>query len=166
MFSIESDICRLISRVPAESLIVVLILMITTVWNDYLIGITFGGIGAQPMTVILANTVITSFGEVRYNVDMAAALLTAIPTLVVYFALGKFFVQGITADLINALPRFEHLIIVSRAVTSRFEGASADVRQVGTDLAAEYVLTGTLRRGEDRLRISVELADTETAKLV
>ena len=38
------------------------------------------------MTVILANTVITQRGEVHYNVDMAAALLTAIPPLVVYFA--------------------------------------------------------------------------------
>ena len=34
-------------------------------------------------------------------VDMAAALLTAIPPLVVYFALGKFFVQGITAGAIK-----------------------------------------------------------------
>lgn len=82
-------------------MIVVLILMITTVWNDFLIGLTFGGIGAQPMTVILANSVLTQFGEVRYNVDMAAALLTAIPPLVVYFALGKFFVQGITAGAIK-----------------------------------------------------------------
>ena len=40
-------------------MIVVLILMITSVWNDFLVGLTFGGIGAQPMTVILANTVIT-----------------------------------------------------------------------------------------------------------
>ena len=82
-------------------MIVVLILIITSVWNDFLIGLTFGGIGSQPMTVILANTAITGMGEVRYNVDMAAALLTAIPPLVVYFLLGKFFVQGITAGAIK-----------------------------------------------------------------
>jgi glucose/mannose transport system permease protein len=82
-------------------MIVVLILMITSVWNDFLIGLTFGGIGSQPMTVILANTVITERGAVHYNVDMAAALLTAIPPLVVYFGLGKFFVQGITAGAIK-----------------------------------------------------------------
>jgi glucose/mannose transport system permease protein len=92
---------EIILPMSANIMIVVLILMITTVWNDYLIGLTFGGVGTQPMTVILANTVITSFGEVRYNVDMAAALLTAIPPLVVYFALGKFFVQGITAGAIK-----------------------------------------------------------------
>jgi len=92
---------EIVLPMSANIMIVVLILMITTVWNDYLIGLTFGGVGTQPMTVILANTVITSFGEVRYNVDMAAALLTAIPPLLVYFALGKFFVRGITAGAIK-----------------------------------------------------------------
>ena len=82
-------------------MVVVLILMITTVWNDYLVGLIFGGIGAKPMTVILANSVVTSRGEVIHNVNMAAALLTAIPPLVVYFALGRFFVQGITAGAIK-----------------------------------------------------------------
>jgi glucose/mannose transport system permease protein len=92
---------EIILPMSSNIMIVVLILMITTVWNDYLIGLTFGGVGTQPMTVILANTVITSFGVAEYNVDMAAALLTAIPPLVVYFALGKFFVQGITAGAIK-----------------------------------------------------------------
>jgi glucose/mannose transport system permease protein len=82
-------------------MVVVLILMITTVWNDYLVGLTFGGLGARPMTVILASAVITSTGEVMHNVNMAAALLTAIPPLAVYFALGRFFVQGITAGAIK-----------------------------------------------------------------
>jgi glucose/mannose transport system permease protein len=77
------------------------IMVITSVWNDYLIGLTFAGFSAQPMTLILANSVITSRGEVIYNVDMAAALLTAIPPLVVYFGLGRFFVQGITAGAIK-----------------------------------------------------------------
>jgi glucose/mannose transport system permease protein len=82
-------------------MVVVLIMVITSVWNDYLIGLTFAGFSAQPMTVILANSLITSRGEVIYNVDMAAALLTAIPPLVVYFGLGRFFVHGITAGAIK-----------------------------------------------------------------
>lgn len=92
---------KVVLPMSANIMIVVLILMITTVWNDFLIGLTFGGLGAQPMTVILANTVVSQFGPVKYNVDMAAALLTAIPPLVVYFALGRFFVQGITAGAIK-----------------------------------------------------------------
>jgi glucose/mannose transport system permease protein len=92
---------EIILPMSGNIMVVVLILMITSVWNDYLIGLTFGGFGAQPMTVILANSVITSRGEIIYNVDMAAALLTAVPPLVVYFALGRFFVQGITAGAIK-----------------------------------------------------------------
>jgi glucose/mannose transport system permease protein len=82
-------------------MIVVLILQITSIWNDFLVGLTYGGIGTQPMTVILANVVITATGEASYNTDMAAALLTAVPPLLIYFVLGKFFVQGITAGAIK-----------------------------------------------------------------
>lgn len=92
---------EIILPMSGNIMVVVLILMITTVWNDYLVGLTFGGISAAPMTVILANSVVTSRGEVIYNVNMAAALLTALPPLVVYFALGRFFVQGITAGAIK-----------------------------------------------------------------
>ena len=92
---------EIILPMSGNILAVVLILMITTVWNDYLVGLTFGGIGAKPMTVILANSVVTSRGEVIHNVNMAAALLTAIPPLLIYFLLGKFFVAGITAGAIK-----------------------------------------------------------------
>ena len=92
---------EIILPMSGNIMVVVLILIITSVWNDYLIGLTFAGFNAQPMTLILANSIITSRGEVIYNVDMAAALLTAIPPLLVYFGLGRFFVQGITAGAIK-----------------------------------------------------------------
>ena len=92
---------EIILPMSGNIMVVVLILVITSVWNDYLVGLTFAGFSAQPMTLILANSVITSRGEVIYNVDMATALLTAVPPLVVYFGLGRFFVQGITAGAIK-----------------------------------------------------------------
>ncbi|HHY50110.1 MAG TPA: carbohydrate ABC transporter permease [Alphaproteobacteria bacterium] len=92
---------EIILPMSGNILIVVLILQITSVWNDFLIGLTFGGLGTQPMSVVLANVVITTTGEAAYNENMAAALLTAIPPLVIYFLLGKFFVQGITAGAIK-----------------------------------------------------------------
>jgi glucose/mannose transport system permease protein len=92
---------EIILPMSGNILIVVLILMITSVWNDFLLGLTFGGLGTQPMSVVLANVVITTTGEASYNENMAAALLTAIPPLVIYFLLGKFFVQGITSGAIK-----------------------------------------------------------------
>jgi glucose/mannose transport system permease protein len=92
---------EIILPMSGNILIVVLILQITSIWNDYLIGVTFGGLGGQPMTVNLANLITISTGTVRYNDNMAAALLTAIPPLVIYFFVGKLFVQGITAGAIK-----------------------------------------------------------------
>jgi glucose/mannose transport system permease protein len=92
---------QIILPMSGNIMIVVLILQITSIWNDFLIGLTYGGLGTQPMTVILANVVISSTGEVSYNQNMAAALLTAIPPLLIYFVLGRFFVQGVTAGAIK-----------------------------------------------------------------
>jgi glucose/mannose transport system permease protein len=92
---------EIILPMSGNIMIVVLILQITSIWNDFLIGLTYGGIGTQPMTVILANVVITATGEASYNTDMAAALLTAAPPLIIYFLLGRFFIQGITAGAIK-----------------------------------------------------------------
>jgi len=92
---------EIILPMSGNILIVVMILQITSIWNDYLIGVTFGGMAGQPMTVNLANLITISTGTVRYNDNMAAALLTAIPPLVIYFFVGKLFVQGITAGAIK-----------------------------------------------------------------
>jgi glucose/mannose transport system permease protein len=92
---------EIILPMSGNILIVVLILQITSIWNDFLLGLTFGGLGTQPMSVVLANVVITTTGEAAYNENMAAALLTAIPPLLIYFVLGKFFVQGITSGAIK-----------------------------------------------------------------
>lgn len=92
---------EIIVPMSGNILIVVLILQITSIWNDYLIGVTFGGLGAQPMTVNLANLITVSTGTTNYAENMAAALLTAIPPLVVYFLVGKLFVQGVTNGAIK-----------------------------------------------------------------
>ncbi len=92
---------EIILPMSGNIMIVVLILQITSIWNDFLLGLTFGGLGTQPMSVVLANVVITTTGEAAYNENMAAALLTAIPPLFIYFVLGKFFVEGITSGAIK-----------------------------------------------------------------
>jgi glucose/mannose transport system permease protein len=92
---------EIILPMSGNIMIVVLILQITSIWNDFLLGLTFGGLGTQPMSVVLANVVITTTGTAAYNENMAAALETAIPPLLIYFVLGKFFVQGITNGAIK-----------------------------------------------------------------
>ncbi len=82
-------------------MIVVAILQITGIWNDFLVGITFGNVEAYPMTVNLNNITQTQTGVRVYNVYMAAAMLTAIPPLLIYFLSGRLFIRGVTAGALK-----------------------------------------------------------------
>ena len=73
----------------------------TQIWNDFLFGVVFSGPDARPVTVALNNLVNTSEGVKEYNVDMAAALITALPTLLVYVIGGRYFVRGLTAGAVK-----------------------------------------------------------------
>lgn len=82
-------------------LVVAAIMQFTGIWNDYLLGFVFAGRENLPMTVQLNTIVNTSVGEVEYNVNMAATLLTALPPLLVYFLSGRYFVSGITSGAVK-----------------------------------------------------------------
>lgn len=73
----------------------------TQIWNDFLFGVVFGGSDAKPVTVALNNLVNTSTGVTEYNVNMAAAIIAALPTLVVYMLAGRYFVRGLTAGAVK-----------------------------------------------------------------
>lgn len=81
--------------------VVALILQVTGIWNDFLLGLIFGGSENMPMTVQLNNIVATFQGEVEFNVNMAATILTALVPLAVYFVSGRWFVRGITAGSVK-----------------------------------------------------------------
>lgn len=81
--------------------VVTLIWQFTQIWNDFLFGVVYSGSGTQPITVALNNLVNTSVGGKEYNVDMAAAIIAALPTLVVYVIAGKYFVRGLTAGAVK-----------------------------------------------------------------
>jgi glucose/mannose transport system permease protein len=82
-------------------LVVAVILQVTGIWNDFILGLVFAGRENLPMTVQLNNIVNSTQGERAYNVDMAATLLTALMPLVVYFGSGRWFVRGIAAGAVK-----------------------------------------------------------------
>lgn len=82
--------------------VVAIILQVTGIWNDFLLGVIYAGTTNFPMTVQLNNIVNSTQGVKEYNVNMAATLLTAALPLVVYFISGKLFVRGIAAGAVRA----------------------------------------------------------------
>ena len=81
--------------------VVTIIWQFTQIWNDFLFGVVYSGSGTQPITVALNNLGNTSVGGKEYNVDMAAAIIAALPTLAVYVIAGKYFVRGLTAGAVK-----------------------------------------------------------------
>ncbi|MEM7301957.1 MAG: carbohydrate ABC transporter permease [Pseudomonadota bacterium] len=75
-----------------------LIWQFTAAWNDYLFGLTFSGVGSQPVMVGLFNMVSVSHGVANYNVYFAAALQASLPTLAIYLIFGRYFVAGLLSS--------------------------------------------------------------------
>ncbi len=82
-------------------IVVTVIWQFTQIWNDFLFGVSFSQAGTQPVTVALNNIVNSTTGVKEYNVDMAAAILAALPTLLVYVVAGKYFIRGLTAGSVK-----------------------------------------------------------------
>ncbi|HKV43673.1 MAG TPA: carbohydrate ABC transporter permease [bacterium] len=74
--------------------VVAAIWQFTSIWNDFLFGVTVTSQpDVQPITVAL-NNLAGSF-IVEWNVQMGGALLAALPTLLVYVLLGRYFMRGL-----------------------------------------------------------------------
>jgi glucose/mannose transport system permease protein len=75
---------------------VVLLWQFTSIWNDYLIGlVVLSNPRMAPINVAVQN--IAGTWSVEWNVQMSAALIAALPTIVVYALLGKLFMRGLLA---------------------------------------------------------------------
>lgn len=92
---------RIVLPLSTPILVVTLIWQFTNIWNDFLFGVVFSGGDSKPVTVGLNNLANTSSAVKEYNVDMAAAMIAALPTLIVYILAGKYFVRGLTAGAVK-----------------------------------------------------------------
>ncbi len=80
---------------------VAVIMQLTNIWNDFLLGLVFAGRENLPMTVQLNNVINTTTGERLYNVNMAATILTSLVPLTIYLLSGRWFVRGISAGAVK-----------------------------------------------------------------
>jgi TolB-like protein len=76
------------------------------------------------------------------------------------------FVDGFGEELSVSLARFQDLSVVSYFSCRRYRHSTKDVREIGRDLAVEYVVTGAVHRGAKRLRVSAALSATRSGTQV
>ncbi|MBM3123563.1 MAG: carbohydrate ABC transporter permease [Chloroflexi bacterium] len=81
--------------ISLPSFVVVLIWQFTSAWNDFLFAVVLTGNTDWPITVALNN--MAGRGIISWNVQMAGSLLAALPTLLVYIFLGRYFLRGLLA---------------------------------------------------------------------
>jgi glucose/mannose transport system permease protein len=90
---------HIIFPLSAPSFAVVIIWQFTQAWNEFLFAIILTNQSAWPVTVALNN--LAGSQLVEWNVQMAASLLAALPTLLVYIFLGRYFVRGLMAGALK-----------------------------------------------------------------
>lgn len=73
-----------------------------------------------------------------------------------------YFGAGFIEDVVGALATFPDLFVVSRNSTARFQSGGRDTRSIALELGVRYLLTGSIRRSQTKLRIVAELSDAET----
>src|SRR5262249_10386771 len=70
--------------------------------------------------------------------------------------------DGITEDITTELSRFSELMVIGRNSAFQYKGKAVDLRQIGRELSARYLLEGSVRRSGDRIRITAQLIDAAT----
>jgi adenylate cyclase len=74
----------------------------------------------------------------------------------------EYFADGVVEDITTALSRFKGLFVIARNSSFTYKGKAVDVRQIGRELGVRYVLEGSVRKGGNRVRITVQLVDAVT----
>ena len=70
--------------------------------------------------------------------------------------------EGLSEDIVTGLSRFSYLRVIARSSTLRYARQERDVRAVGKELGARYLMEGSLRQAGAALRIAVQLVDASS----
>ena len=93
---------RIVLPLAPPIVVVTVIWQFTGIWNEFLYGVTFTTGAQQPVTAALIAISVTAPTDVpQYGIQSAAVLLAALPTLLVYFFGGQYFLRGLTAGAIK-----------------------------------------------------------------
>jgi len=74
----------------------------------------------------------------------------------------EYFSDGITEEIITALSKTPNMFVIARTSSFKYKGKEVDVRRVGRELGVRYVLEGSVRKSEDKVRITAQLVEAKT----
>lgn len=91
---------RVVFPISLPGFVVVIIWQFTQIWNEFLFAVTLtSGTKNEPITVALSN--LAGGRAVQWNLPMAGAIMAALPTLLVYILLGRYFIRGLLAGSVK-----------------------------------------------------------------
>ncbi len=73
-----------------------------------------------------------------------------------------YFSDGLTEELITSLSSLSEVEVVSRIVSSQYKGTKKDLKTISRELEARYILSGSIRKQGENIRINAQLVDAET----
>ena len=105
--------------------------------------------------------------------DTRGAARSSIPTVAILplanlsgDAKREYFSDGVTEDLIDALGRFSGVRVMSRNAVLGFKGKAATPHAIRDELGATYIVQGSMREADGKIRIAVELSDADRGVLI
>ncbi|MBN9486971.1 MAG: winged helix-turn-helix domain-containing protein [Alphaproteobacteria bacterium] len=123
---------------------------------------------AQRLIKTLPRRGLRFVGTVREEPEPTAASLDRPSIAVLPFTnmsgdpAQDYFADGVVEEIITALSRLRWLSVIARNSSFTYKGRSVDVKQVGHELGARYVLEGSVRKAADRVRVTGQLIDART----
>jgi TolB-like protein len=78
----------------------------------------------------------------------------------------EYFADGLVEEMTTALSRCPSISVVAPNSALAYKGRAADVSLIGGELGVRYVLEGSVRNGDDRIRVTARLVETDTGKLI
>jgi adenylate cyclase len=74
---------------------------------------------------------------------------------------NEYFSDGLTEELLNSLARIEELKVIGRTSSFAFKGKNTDLREIGQILGVAHILEGSVRKAQNRVRITAQLIKVE-----
>jgi TolB-like protein/Tfp pilus assembly protein PilF len=123
-------------------------------------GLTPSGAAASPRTSSVIVPAHTASGESRTDQGFWVAVLPF--KYAGASAELKALADGLSEEIVTGLSRFSYLRVIARGSTAKYSSESGDVRAIGKELGARYVMEGSLRQAGAKLRLAVQLVDATT----